>query len=177
MAATKRLIEMVNIVECITPVDFTTAANTGDWVSLKHYTGVLIVIHTSIGTQGQDPDITVEQATAVAGTGNKALNIVEGFDKVGATTIPNGVWTRTTSSDNTFENLASAENAHILAIDIQIDMLDTANGYDCVQCSIADVGANTQLGSAIYIMYGPRIEGKPDAGGSTPIRMPSPLVD
>ena len=177
MATTKRLIEQVNIVECITPVDFDTGANAGDWVSLKHYTGVLIVVHTSIGTATQDPDITVEQATNVSGLGNKALNIVEGFDKVGSQTIPNGVWTRTASSDNTFENLISAEAAHILAIDIQIDQLDVAGGYDCVQCSVADVGGNPQLGSAIYIMYGPRIEGIPDVGGSTPIRMQSPLVD
>ncbi len=177
MAATKRLIEMVNICQCITPVDFDTGANAGDWVSLKHYTGVLIVVHTSIGNSGQDPDLTIEQATAVDGSGNKALNIVEAFDKVGSATIPAGVWTRTSSSDNTFENLVSAEKEHIVAIDIQIDQLDISGGYDCVQCSVADVGGNAQLGSALYILYGPRIEGKPDDGGSTPIRMPSPLVD
>ena len=179
MAATKRLIEMVNIVECFTPVDLQSGVNTGDWVSLKHYTGVLCVVHAAVGTANDDVDITLEQAQAVAGTGAKALNIVDAYDKLGATTIPNGVWTRTADNDDlgTYTNDASAENAYICAIDIQIDQLDLANDFDCVNLAVSNVGGNAQLGSALYIMYGPRIEGTPDAGGSTPIRMASPLVN
>ena len=179
MAAAKRLIEQVNIVQCFTPVDLQTAANTGDWVSLKHYTGVLIVVHAAVGTDNDDVDIVLEQATAVAGTGNKALNIVDVYDKLGATTIPNGVWTRAADNDGngTYTRTGSAENAYIAAIDIQTDQLDISGGYDCVQCTVLDVGGNAQLGSALYFMYGPRIEGTPDDAGSTPIRMPSPLVD
>ncbi len=180
MAATKRLIEQVNIVQCFTPVDLQTGANDGDWVSLKHYTGVLCVVHSSVGTATQDVDIVVRQATTVAGGGAKALSLAGGvYDKLGSTTIPNGVWTRANDTDalGTYTNADSAENAYIAAIDIQIDQLDLANGFDCVQLSVLDVGGNPQLGSALYFMYGPRIEGTPDTGGSTPVRMPSPLVD
>ena len=179
MAATKRLIEMVNIVQCFTPVDLQSGTNTGDWVSLKHYTGVLCVFHSAVGTQTDDPDLTLLQAVNVSGGSSKALNIVDIYTKSGATTIPNGVWTRTADNDDlgTFTDLTSAEVEFIAAIDIQIDQLDIANGFDCVQLSCSNVGGNAQLGSALYFMYGPRIEGTPDADGSTPIRMPSPLVD
>ena len=179
MAATKRLIEMVNIVECFTPVDLQSGVNTGDWVSLKHYTGVLCVVHAAVGTVNDDVDITLLQAKDVSGGSSKALNIVDAYDKLGATTIPNGVWTRTADNDDlgTYTNAASAENAYICAIDIQIDQLDMANDFDCVNLAVSNVGGNAQLGSALYIMYGPRIEGTPDAGGSTPIRMASPLVN
>ena len=177
MAATKRLIEMVNIVECFTPVDLQTGTNNGDWVSLKHYTGVLCVVHAAIGSANDDVDINLEQATAVAGTGAKALNIIDVYDKLGGNTIPNGVWTRTSNADDTYTNLESAEKEYIAAIDIQIDQLDISGGYDCVRMTVSNVGGNAQLGSALYVMYGPRIEGTPDDGGSTPIRMPSPLVD
>ena len=180
MATTKRLIEMVNIVGCFTPVDLQTGTNNGDWVSLKHYTGVLCVLHSSIGTANDDCDMTLEQATTVAGAGAKAITMAGGvYDKLGATTIPNGVWTRTDDGDDlgTFTNADSAENAYIFAVDVQVDDLDVTGGFDCVRLTCSNVGGNAQLGSAIYIMYGPRIEGTPDAGGSTPIRMPSPLVD
>ena len=177
MAATKRLIEMVNIVECFTPVDLQSGVNTGDWVSLKHYTGVLIVFHAAIGTANDDLDLTLLQATNVSGGSSKALNMIDVYDKLGGNTIPNGVWTRNTNADDSYTNLESAEKAYIAAIDIQIDQLDLANDFDCVQATCSNVGGNAQLGSALYFMYGPRIEGTPDAGGSTPIRMPSPLVD
>jgi len=179
MAATKRLIEMVNIVQCFTPVDLQSGTNTGDWVSLKHYTGVLCVFHSAVGTATDDPDLTLEQATAVAGTGAKALNIVDIYTKSGATTNPNGVWTRTADNDDlgTFTDLTSAEVEFIAAIDIQTDQLDLSAGFDCVRLTCSNVGGNAQLGSALYFMYGPRIEGTPDDGGSTPIRMPDPLVD
>ena len=177
MAATKRLIEMVNIVECFTPVDLQTGTNTGDWVSLKHYTGVLIVFHAAVGTANDDLDLTLLQAVNVSGGSSKALNMIDVYDKLGSTTIPNGVWTRNTNADDSYTNLTSAENAYIAAIDIQIDQLDLANDFDCVNLAVSNVGGNAQLGSALYIMYGPRIEGTPDAGGSTPIRMASPLVN
>ena len=180
MAATKRLIEMVNIVQCFTPVDLQDGTNTGDWVSLKHYTGVVCVLHSSIGTATQDDDITLEQATAVAGTAAKALSMAGGvYDKLGSVTIPSGVWTRTNDSDalGTYTNDASAENAYIFAVDVQVDDLDVSGGFDCVRMTCSNVGGSAQLGGAMYVMYGPRIEGTPDAGGSTPVRMPDPLVD
>ncbi len=180
MATTPRLIERVNICECITPVLLNTGNNTGDWVSLQHYTGVLCVVHKAVANTGQDIDITVLQATNVSGASSKAVSLAGGvYDKVGATTIPNGVWTRTNDSDDlgTYTNLVSGENEYIAAIDIQVDDLDVAGGFDCVQLNIDDPGTFVHFGLALYFLYGPRIAGSPDTGGSTPIRMPSPLVD
>lgn len=67
--------ENLHVVPAIWPVDLNTGANAGDYISLKNYPvgGVLIQIGASAGTIA----VTMKQATAVAGTGEKALSFDE----------------------------------------------------------------------------------------------------
>lgn len=165
----KDFVEFVNICGCITPINLATGANTGDWVSLKGYHGCAIVCYSSDSvTAGDDIDFTIEQATAVAGTGNKALTFTRIWDKTG-NTIPAGTYTLTTqAASNTYTDIDSAENAWIGVIDIKADDLDVDGGFDCIQCSIADTGTNAHIGCALYMLYGPKF------GQTTLI---DPLVD
>lgn len=151
-----RMIERVQIVAGFGPVDMQTAANNGDWVSMKLFHRLLILLHKAVGTAGDDPIITLKQATDVAGTGAKALNFTEIFVKLG--TLANiAQFTRVTqAAANTYVDAVSAEAAAIFAIEVQSSDLDVANGFDCVQLSVPDVGGNAQLGSALYLLYEPR---------------------
>jgi hypothetical protein len=167
IALNGRLPEFAQIIAGFVPVDMSSAANNGDWVSLKNYDHCSIVLFKAIGTAGDDPTITVKQAQDVSGTGAKALTFTTLYSKQGTQTSI-GTWTLVTqSAANTYSNDTSAENQAIWVIDIRCDELDTDNGFDCIQASVADVGTNAQLGCMLYFLYGARY------GGS----MPSAIID
>jgi len=73
----RNIAENIHAVPAIWPVDLNSGANAGDYVSLKDYPvgGVLIQIGASAGTIA----VTMLQATAVAGTGEKTLSFTEMF--------------------------------------------------------------------------------------------------
>ena len=158
-----RLVENFNIVAGIIPVDLQTAANNGDYISMKNYGHVTIVLFTGIGTAGDDPVITLDQATDVSGTGAKTLNIDEIYHKTGATALSAvGTFTRVTQTAQDGYDTAAidgAENEQILVIEIDKDDLDSDNNFDCLRAVVADVGGNAQLGSLLYILSDPRYEG------------------
>lgn len=154
--AQKPLGNLFDIVPAIAPLDLQTA-RTGDYVSLKNAQGVAIVIFKGAGTAGDDPDFTVNQATAVAGTSAKALTFTTIFKKQGTLTSV-GTWSEVTqSASEVFSaDATSAEEQAVYVIQIDADELDVDNGFDCVSVDCADVGTNAQLGCAFYLLYGLR---------------------
>jgi hypothetical protein len=127
-----------------------------------------IVVYKAVGTGGDDPTITVKQALDVSGTTPKALGFTRVDKKQAATNLlAVGTFTKSTSdspatndtfntTNGTWTNSDLAEQAAIIVIDIKAEDLDIANGYDCIQVSIADVGTNAQLGCALYFGHEPR---------------------
>lgn len=164
---------MIDFIPAIIPVDLQTAANAGDWISLKNCEGVVVIIYKAVGTAGDDPVINVEQALDVAGTTPIALNaITEIFTKQGTALTSVGTWTRTTQAadDNANGDATSAESQMLKVFSIAADQLDVDNGYDCMRVSIADVGGNAQLGCALYMTYGLRYPSRMDL-------LPSAIID
>lgn len=159
-----RLLERVQIVEGFKAVDLQAAANNGDYVSLENYGGVLILFHSAVGTAGDDPTLTVQQAQDVAGAGVKALNFTRIDRKQAATDLSGtGQWTKTTqAAANTYTEATAAEQDLLWAVDIQADELDVDNGFDCVRATVADIGANAQLGMLLYLLYDPRYPTAPE---------------
>ena len=159
-----RIVEDCQIVSAIVPVDLTTAANAGDWVSLKEYDHCTIIVFTGIGTAGQDPVITLDQATDVSGTSTKTLNVDEIYHKTGATALSAvGTFTRVTQTaadGYDTDPIDGAENEQIVVIEVDAADLDVDNNFDCLQVNVADVGANSMLGCALYILSEPRHSGK-----------------
>lgn len=162
------LAETAQIVPAIIPVDLSTAANNGDWVSLKNFDRCTIVVFKAAGTAGDDPVITLRQAQDVSGTGAKALNFTRVDYKTGTLTAVGAYTTATQAAANTYTDAASAEVQGLFLVEVQSENLDTNNGFDCLQVQIPDVGANAQLGCALYILRGARYQG---AG------LPSAIVD
>lgn len=162
----RTLTEKLQIAQGYLPVAMNTASNAGDWVSLKNYFRCAVVFFKAVGTAGDDPVITLEQATAVAGTGAKALNITRVDKKQAATNLlAVGTFTKSTAaspashdtfSTNTWTNSDLAEQAAIVVIDIDATDLDIANGFTCIRATVGDVGTNAQLGAMLYLLHDPK---------------------
>lgn len=149
-----------------------TTARTGDVVSLKNYRRCLVLFFKGIGTNGQDPTITILQGTDVAFGTNKALNFTTLYKKEDPTSLADvGQWTKVTqSAANTYTHTDAGEQEAIWAIDFMAEDLDIANDYDCIRAQISDVGTNTQYGCVLYILYDP-------IQLSAPESMPSAIID
>jgi hypothetical protein len=164
----RHIVEKMQICQGFLPVDMRTAANTGDWVSMKGYFRCAVVFFKSPGTAGDDPTITLLQALDVSGGSSKALNITRVDKKQAATNLlSTGTYTNSTSaspashdafSTDTWTNTDLAEQAAIVVIDIDQSDLDIANGFCCIQASVGDVGTNAQLGCMLYLLHDPRNE-------------------
>lgn len=154
--------EQVQVVSAIVPVDLQTGANNGDWVSMKNYERCTLIVFKAAGTAGDDPTVTLEQATAVAGTSAKNLVAIDRVH-VKQDTALTGVGQYTLVEQTaaaTYTDATSAEDQAIWVIDIQAEDLDRENGFDCIRASIADVGSNAQIGCALMLLWGARYGGE-----------------
>lgn len=130
--------------------NWTGAASEGDYVSLKNYQRMVIMIFTGAWAGGTSA-ITLEQATAVAGTGTKELAFTDYSDDVSAT----GTQVKKTATSNTF-TIGTANKTYIIEIDA--NMLDIAGGFDCVTVKGATPGANADLYTVQYFLGGSRFQ-------------------
>ena len=145
------------IVLGIAPLDLGTA-RTGDRVSLKNYAHCTIIFVSAVGTDGDDPTITLQQSTVVAGTDAKALTFTNVWVKQAATDLtatPNATKTAQSASE-TFTTDDSAQEMTMWVLEIDADTLDVDNGFDVIGLNCSDIGSNAQLGTAIYILTEPR---------------------
>lgn len=146
----KKLVQDGQIETGAVPKDITGAATTGDYVSLRDY-GHLTVILQQGAWAGGTPAVTLKQATDVAGTGEKALSFAKRWTKVG---ITGTVFAETAVVSDTF-NLPNVANT-INVLEIDAEDLDVANDFDCVRVDVASPGANADLLSIQYILSEPR---------------------
>lgn len=145
-----KFVENFAIATAAAPVDTTGAAVVGDWVCLKGYESVTIII-TQGAWAGGTPAVTLDQATAVAGTGSKTLGMTKYWSKVGLAAAD---FAETAVVSDTFNLTATADT--ITVIQVHASELDVDGGFDCVQLDIASPGANADLISATYIFTGAR---------------------
>jgi hypothetical protein len=142
------------------PKSYSGLAMTAKWVSLKNYARLTIVITTGAWAAGTAA-VTLLQATAVAGTGSKALAIPAHWHDEAAS----GALVKVATVSNTF-NLTTANRMYVVEVDPAT--LDIANGFDCVSLAVASPGANADFYSVAYYLSGARYAGQIPA---------SPIVD
>lgn len=157
----QRLVEEGQYVQGFAPVDLQGGANAGDWVHMRAHRRLDIVLVTAVGTAGDDPVLTVLQATSNAGAGSKALAVDTYYKKQGATALAGvGAFTKATATTpGTFggaDEATSAENQTMWVVPVSAADLDQANGFEYVSGSVADVGGNAQLGFMWYVLYDAR---------------------
>jgi hypothetical protein len=166
MSLNTRLLESINLVSAFPPADLNTDKD-GDYVSLKHYEGCLVVVTKAAGTAGDDISLKLDQATAVAGTGTKALTFNHVYAKVGTGTAT-GTFTKYTGTATDDLDTVSAFGTDLLAddveamfvVDVRASDLDVSGGFDCFRLTIeGDDLSNACIGHALYILYGARYPG------------------
>jgi hypothetical protein len=149
------ILEVMDIVPAFVPVDMQTAANGSNWVNMAKCARVLCVVFKGAGTAGDNPVVTINQATDNAGTSSKALTFTKARSKIGAiATAANQVWTTVTQAAAGTWTPTSAASVALLAVEIRATDLDIANGFNHVQLTVPDIGSNAQLGCGFYIVFG-----------------------
>lgn len=152
--------ERFQVAAAFAPVDMSAAANNGDWFNMANYGRVTVLFVKAVGTVGQDATVTLQQAKTNAGGSAKALNFTRVDYKENADVTTVGQYTvATQAAANTFTISANANKQSIYLIDVTVDMLDIDGGFKFIQASVADVGANAQLGACLYIGGQPRFMG------------------
>lgn len=158
----KRLVDSAKVVTGLGPV--TPSSSTPDYVSLKNYGHFTAVILVKNATTVTGSAITLKQATAVAGTGEKALS----FTKVWANTDTGASDTlvETAVTSDTFTTDATNSKELMYVIEVDAAQLDTSNGFDCIR-----VGTGNGVATTVAVLY---VLGSPRYSQATP---PAAITD
>src|SRR5580692_184758 len=134
------------------PANYSGAASTDKYVSLRKYAGLLVVIQTGAWAAGTAA-VTLLQATAVAGTSSKAL----AFTTMWTDKAASGTFVSTAVVSNTF-NLDTANSVWIIQVDPRTFDLTVSPQFTAVAVDIASPGANADYYSVLYLGYANRYE-------------------
>jgi hypothetical protein len=151
------------------PVD-AQSAQTGKRISMKHATGLTILIIKAAGTAGDDFSYDVQQHTAYTSGTTADLDVVTKYYIKQETTLDNDeAWekfTQTAASEITEAGAAgtSAEQQQLIAIHIKAS--DLSDGYGWVSINTGGEGSNAQLAAGIYILHDLNVRRAPENLGN-----------
>lgn len=120
---------------------------TGAYVSLKNAHKFTAVIHVTQANAGQSA-ITVNQATAVAGTSTKVIGAVA---RIWANEDCATSDTLVRQTDAAGFTLSTATKHKIVVIEVSPEALDVANGFDCVSVDIGSSSASNIAETTYYL--------------------------
>jgi len=125
------------------------------YVSLKNYRKLQVIIAIADGTTVTGSTITLKQATAVAGTNEKALAFTRMLRNVDI--AAGQALTETAVTSNTFTTQTVNSKISLYILDVDSSDLDVAGGFDCVRVDGTGHAATSGLGSIVlYNLYNPR---------------------
>lgn len=150
-----RLEEVVTPVVAAVGLLLTSTLGDTTYVSLKGYKRCQIIIVIGDGTTVTGSTITLKQASAVAGTGEKALaftRMLSNTDYAAAKVLA-----ETTVTSNTFTTQTTNSKDSVYVIDVDADTLDAANDFDCIRVDGTGHAATASRGCVVlYNLYGSR---------------------
>lgn len=126
--------------------------------SMKHFERAAIII-TQNKSAGNGAAISMNQCTAVDGTGGKTLSFTKAYRSLanGTQAAPVNTWAEFTVSSDTFTTDATNSVRDTYMIDVKRDDLDIENDFDVVELEIGNAASNVI--AAIAILMGPRYAG------------------
>jgi hypothetical protein len=129
-----------------------TTSGDCDYVSLKGYERATIIIAVDNATTVTGAAITLKQATAVAGTGEKAL----GFStmRTNLDCAAGDTLTDTAVTSNTFTTDTTDAKNLMYVIEVKATDLDVANGFDCIR--VDSLLMANAVGVVMYALHGAR---------------------
>lgn len=131
------------------------SAIAGDYICLKNCNHVTVLVHIN-QANAATVALTIEQATAVAGTSSKAITEAVPIYLV-ADAVTSDSWVKQTDAVSFTTSTATKEK--LVAFEIDVATLDLANGFDCL-CVKAGASDATNIISATYILSGERYHGE-----------------
>ena len=153
-----RLDELVYPVVAAAGLLLTSTLGDTTYVSMKGYQRCQIIISIADGTTVTGSTITLKQATAVAGTGEKALAFTRMLANTDYAASKTMVETAVTSNTFTTQTTNSKDSLYI--IDVDASDLDVANGFDCLRVDGTGHAATASRGVVVlYNLYGARYSG------------------
>jgi len=151
-----RLPEQAKLVTAFVPVDINSTGVSGDYVSMKLYDHVSIIVQA--GVIGAAATISVYKATDISGTG-ATLFSADNWYTIG------------TNSSDTLTKGTAASTIGTGTTDNQMRLIEIdaeeLGDYDCVQVRMSDPGDPTVV-SGLYLLQKPRYKGA---------AMPSAITD
>lgn len=159
-----RLIDKAKIVQG-SPIIGALATTNGDcdYVSLKGFERCTILLAVDNATTVTGGAITLKQATAVAGTSEKALSFSKVFANVDTGASDTLVETAVTS--DTFTTNTTNDKNLMYVIEVDASDLDVANGFDCIR--VDSLLMANAVGAVTYILHSPRYAGALDTSAIT----------
>ena len=146
----KRLVDFTQPVTGLAPI--VPSTSTPDYVSLKDYARFTAIITVDNATTVTGSAITLKQATAVAGTGEKALAFTKVW--INEDTAASDVLTETAVVSSTFTTDDTDAKNLIYVVEVDTATLDSNNDFDCIRVGTAD--ATAAIVSVVYILHGAR---------------------
>lgn len=150
-----RMDEQAYFVQGTSMVALTGAGGDASYVSLKGYRKATVIVDILNGTTVTGTAVTLKQATAVAGTGEKALAYTRMLANIDVGASQTMVETAVSSSTFTSDTTNSKRLRYIIEVDSEA--LDTAGGFDCFR--VDGAGAVNSTGLVSYILWGARHSG------------------
>ena len=153
-----RLDEQVTTVVAAAGLLLTSTLGDTLYVSLKNFRKIQIVISIADGTTVTGSTITLKQATAVAGTNEKAL----AFTRMLANTDygASKTMTETAVTSNTFTTQTTNSKDSLYIIEVDSQDLDSANNFDCIRVDGTGHAATNSRGCVVlYNLFGARYNG------------------
>lgn len=145
-----KLIDKVKIVQG-SPIIGALATTNGDcdYVSLKGFQRCTILLAVDNATTVTGGAITLKQATAVAGTNEKAL----AFDTmyVNTDTAASDTLVETAVTSNTFTTDTTDNKNLLYVIEVDAADLDVANGFDCIR--VDSLLMANAVGAVMYLLH------------------------
>lgn len=141
------LVEQAKIVTGLAAV--VPSSTTPDYVSLKGYERMTIIVSVKNATTVTGSAITVKQASAVAGTGEKAVPLTRAYRNLDA--AAGDALSEFAVASDTFTTDATNSKDLLYVIEVDVSMLDVKNDFDCVRLGTGNAVAATI--AAIYILW------------------------
>ena len=139
-----RFVDQYAVVEGLAPR--TPSSSTPDYVCLKNVAWMTAIIHVDNATTVTGSAITLKQATAVAGTSEKALGFAKAYRNID--TAASDALAEFTVTSDTFTTDATDNKNLLYVIEIDPTTLDTNNGFDCVR-----VGTGNATAAVLNVVY------------------------
>lgn len=155
ISANARLTEQAKVVSLFGPAGASTS--TSDFISMKGYERVCVIIQTLNGSTVTGSAVTLNQATDVANSAGKALAFSTQY--ANTDTANSDTLTETAVTSNTFTTNTTNSRSLLNIIEVKATDLDITNSFDCFAVKLA-TSANTTH-SVTAILY-PARYGKAD---------------